>query len=437
MSDTVITVQNLSKRYRIGLKETMHHTLGSAVTDFVSRPIKNLARLRRLTEFGEDGRDPEGIIWALKDVSFEVGAGETVAIIGPNGAGKSTLLKILSRITEPTGGRVEIRGRVSSLLEVGTGFHPELTGRENVYLNGVVLGMTRKEVAVKFDEIVDFSGVERFIDTPLKRYSTGMQVRLAFSVAAHLDPEVLLVDEVLSVGDAEFQKKCLGKMGDVAREGRTVLFVSHNMAAVTNLCRTAIRLHSGEVVQIGEVSEVVGAYLRSVTGSTETNLNGRKDRKGDGRLRITRVSFADGEGNAVEHLQSGMDAQIILHYEASSEARLQNVLVAIAIDSLWGQRICVLQTDYVGPNLAELHSTGRIICSIPDLSLAAGVYRFNVFLSSNRQIVDWVDSAGTITVEAGDYYGSGKYPERQDGSILIRHTWESTVDKEEPCSLNR
>ena len=213
MSDTVITVQNLSKRYRIGLKETMHYTLGSAVSDFVTRPVKNLARLRRLTAFGEDGNESEDIIWALKDVSFEVDAGETVGIIGPNGAGKSTLLKILSRITEPTGGRVEIRGRVSSLLEVGTGFHPELTGRENVYLNGAVLGMTRKEIAGKFDEIVDFSGVEKFIDTPLKRYSTGMQVRLAFSVAAHLDPEVLLVDEVLSVGDAEFQRKVPGQDG--------------------------------------------------------------------------------------------------------------------------------------------------------------------------------------------------------------------------------
>ena len=431
MSEATIRVEHLSKRYRIGLKEAMHDTLGSAVTEFFSRPVKNLARLRRLTAFGEDGHESEDIIWALRDVSFEVNAGDTVGIVGPNGAGKSTILKILSRITEPTAGRVEIRGRVSSLLEVGTGFHPELTGRENVYLNGTVLGMTRKEVAGKFDEIVDFSGVEKFIDTPLKRYSTGMQVRLAFSVAAHLDPEVLVVDEVLSVGDAEFQRKCLGKMSDVAKGGRTVLFVSHNMAAVTNLCQTAIRLSSGHMTQIGEASEVVGEYLSSISETSAITLDHRRDRKGDGRLRVTGVTFADGDGKAVEHLQSGKDAQIILHYETALEASIQNVLVAIPIDSLWGQRLCTFQTDYVGSNLSEVSSRGRIICSIPNLPLAAGLYPFHVFLSSNRQIVDWVDHAGTVRVETGDYYGHGKYPDRQDGSVLIAHRWESSVDG--PC----
>ncbi len=261
MPDIAIRVENLSKRYRIGLKEEMHDTLFGAMADFISQPIKNLRRLRRLTRFQGDGYNPEDIIWALKDVSFEVQRGEVVGIIGRNGAGKTTLLKVLSHITEPTSGRVEIRGRVSSLLEVGTGFHSELTGRENIYLNGTILGMKKAEVDRKFDEIVDFSGVEKFIDTPVKRYSSGMRVRLAFSVAAHLEPEILLVDEVLSVGDAAFQKKCLGKMDDVAKEGRTVLFVSHNMAAINNLCGRGIVLDYGRTIFQGEASDAVRLYL--------------------------------------------------------------------------------------------------------------------------------------------------------------------------------
>ncbi len=235
MSDIAIRVENLSKRYRIGLKEEMHDTFAASMMDFVRRPLENLRRLRRLSQFKENGHEPEDIIWALKDVSFEVKRGEVVGLIGRNGAGKSTLLKILSNITYPTSGRVQMHGRVSSLLEVGTGFHPELTGRENIYLNGTILGMTKAEIDRKLDEILDFAGVEEFIDTPVKRYSSGMKVRLAFSVAAHLEPEILVVDEVLAVGDAEFQNKCLGKMGEVAKGGRTVLFVSHNMGAIRSL----------------------------------------------------------------------------------------------------------------------------------------------------------------------------------------------------------
>ncbi len=265
MNEIAIKVENLSKRYRIGRKEEIHDTFAAAAVDWIKRPGKNLRRLRRLTRFGENGHDPEDIIWALKDVSFEVKRGEVVGIIGRNGAGKSTLLKILSRITHPTNGRVELHGRVSSLLEVGTGFHPELSGRENIYLNGTILGMRKAEIDRKFDEIVDFSGVEKFIDTAVKRYSSGMRVRLAFSVAAHLEPEILLVDEVLAVGDAEFQKKCLGKMGEVARGGRTVLFVSHNMLAIQNLCHNTMWLNNGEVVSIGKTKRVISKYLK-ITG---------------------------------------------------------------------------------------------------------------------------------------------------------------------------
>lgn len=261
MNDTVIKVNGLSKRYRIGVREKVHDTLAGTVADLVTRPAKNLLKLRKLSKFNERNEDAQDVIWALNDISFEVGQGEIVGIVGRNGSGKSTLLKVLSRITDPTRGQVELSGRVSALLEVGTGFHPELTGRENIYLNGSVLGMRKKEINQKFDEIVDFSEIEKFIDTPVKRYSTGMSVRLAFSVAAHLDPEVLLVDEVLAVGDLKFQEKCIGKMRDVTSGGRTVLFVSHNMGSVQKLCNRTLFLHEGRVLRDGPPSEVVSDYL--------------------------------------------------------------------------------------------------------------------------------------------------------------------------------
>ena len=260
-ADIVITVERLSKAYRLGHWEKHDTFLGSALS-LLKSPVTNLRKLRQLNTFNMDAEDDPDILWALKDVSFEVRRGEVLGIIGRNGAGKSTLLKILSHIAEPTRGRVTIKGRVSALLEVGTGFHPELTGRENIYLNGTILGMRKAEIDRKFDEIVDFSGVERFIDTPVKRYSSGMQVRLAFAVAAHLEPEILIVDEVLAVGDAEFQKKCLGKMQDVAAgQGRTVLFVSHNMAAVSQLCGNTLLLESGRITAAGETAGIVARYL--------------------------------------------------------------------------------------------------------------------------------------------------------------------------------
>lgn len=253
-----ITVKGVSKRYRIGLVESEQKTFAGQLVDMVKAPFTNLKKLRSLSRFKEED---ESIFWALKDVSFEVQEGEVLGIIGHNGAGKSTLLKILSRITEPTTGEITIRGRVSSLLEVGTGFHPDLTGRENIYMNGTILGMRKKEIDSKLDEIIAFSGVSKYIDTPVKRYSSGMKVRLAFSVAAHLEPEVLIIDEVLAVGDAEFQAKCLGKMKDVAEQGRTVLFVSHNMTAVKSLCKSILVLKDGQTSFIGDVTTGVGKYL--------------------------------------------------------------------------------------------------------------------------------------------------------------------------------
>jgi lipopolysaccharide transport system ATP-binding protein len=302
-NDLAIKVDNISKCYRIGLKENRHDNFALALVDMLKSPLTNFRRYRSLYKFDDanmnNGIFPEqaDLIWSLKNVSFEIKKGEIVGIIGRNGAGKSTLLKILCKITHPTKGIAQIRGRIASLLEVGTGFHQELTGRENVYLNGTILGMTNKEVERKFDEIVDFSGVEKFIDTPVKRYSSGMRVRLGFAVAAHLEPELLIVDEVLAVGDAEFQKKCLRKMEDVGKTGRTVLFVSHNMPAITRLCDRSIMIEGGKIIADGPSDEIVKQYLCSDLGTTaarewidaETAPGGEK-----ARLRAVRVRSETG-----------------------------------------------------------------------------------------------------------------------------------------------
>jgi len=296
MSDIAIKAENLSKRYRIGLKEELHDTFIGALTSWVKYPLSSFRRLQKLSKFSDDGGS-EDIFWALKDVSMEVRSGEVLGIIGKNGAGKSTLLKILSRITAPTGGRVRVNGRVTSLLEVGTGFHPELTGRENVFLNAAILGMSKEEISRKFDKIVDFSGVEKFIDTPVKRYSSGMGVRLAFAIAAHLDPDILIIDEVLAVGDVEFQKKCLGKMGEVTAEGRTVLFVSHNMAAIESFCKRVLLLDKGSILLDGDAQAVIDKYLNmGVAQGGEKIWADMHRAPGDEEARLRSVQVLDRNG---------------------------------------------------------------------------------------------------------------------------------------------
>ncbi len=300
--------KNISKIYRLGAKNIAKDSLGAILFDLARSPLKNYKKYRALYKFSEDElhsksnyNESSDILWALNNVSFDIKRGETVGIIGRNGAGKSTLLKVLARITHPTSGRVEIRGRIASLLEVGTGFHPELTGRENVYLNGTVLGMRKHEVDRKFDEIVDFSGVEKFIDTPVKRYSSGMRVRLAFAVAAHLEPEILIVDEVLAVGDSAFQKKCLHKMEDVSQHGRTVLFVSHNMASVSRLCERGILLDEGTVIQDGPMHKVVSTYLSSGTGtSAAKEWPDPAKAPGENVARLRAVRIIDSDSNVSE-----------------------------------------------------------------------------------------------------------------------------------------
>ena len=313
--DVVIGVEGLGKRYRLGTGSGERYT---ALRDVLATSAKNLFRRGSRAAKSESKSDA---FWALKDISFEVKRGEVLGVIGRNGAGKSTLLKVLSRITDPTEGKVRLRGRVASLLEVGTGFHPELTGRENIFLNGAILGMSRAEIKTKFDEIVAFSEVERFLDTPVKRYSSGMYVRLAFAVAAHLEPEILIVDEVLAVGDAEFQKKCLGKMGEVARGGRTVLFVSHNMDAVNRLCESGVLLEQGRVVYTGVCREVVAQYLSG--GRNTSSFREWKDgaRPGDDVVKLISVSATKRDGSTTQQFDIRQEIAISMTYEVAGRHR--------------------------------------------------------------------------------------------------------------------
>ena len=431
MSDLAIRAEGLSKLYRIGERES-YATLRDTIAAFVRRSFRWLYSEENLTTdltasskqscFGFDDHDAESI-WALKDVSFEVKRGEVFGVIGRNGAGKSTLLKILSRITEPSAGWAEIHGRVGSLLEVGTGFHPELTGRENIYLNGAILGMKKSEIDRKFDEIVDFAEIEQFLDTAVKRYSSGMYMRLAFSVAAHLEPEILLVDEVLAVGDAAFQKKCLGKMDRVAREGRTVLFVSHNMTAILKLCSRAMLVDHGCVVEISGTNAVVDNYLRTVHVSSNQSLNQRRDRVGNRCIEFTGFQLVDGEGKPTTHAISGQDAWLRFEYVAKDKTILRNINVAVGVHGRHDENLFHLSTDVSDADFAAIPLQGSFECRIPRLPLQSGRYTFNLFCKVSGEIADWVQNAGVIEVVAGDFFGSGKSPPSDQGLLLVAHSW--------------
>lgn len=369
MSDVVIRVDELGKRYRIGATADRHRDLRDALTAAVKAPFRNISHLRRLPSFADGER--EDTVWALKNVSFEVKQGEVLGVIGRNGAGKSTLLKVLSRITDPTTGSIKMHGRVGALLEVGTGFHPELTGRENVYLNGSILGMSKAYIDDKFDEIIEFSGVEKFIDTPVKRYSSGMYLRLAFSVAAHLEPEILVVDEVLAVGDAEFQKKCLGKMGEVARDGRTVLFVSHNMSAIQSLCSTAIRLEGGTIAGQGNVADQIGSYLRGV--QLRTSIDADTATKCGNDVHVTKFEFSP---NPIESKQR---IDFTLHL-AAERALTINALV-ILIYSALGERVAILDLRREDAKYKVSETTPFAIKgSISSLPLVEGDYSVGLYI---------------------------------------------------------
>jgi lipopolysaccharide transport system ATP-binding protein len=426
MSDPVIRVENLSKKYIIGHQKPERYT---ALRDVIANGAKSLAEKLFQPHKNLDQSHEE--FWALKDVSFEIKQGDRVGIIGRNGAGKSTLLKILSRITEPTSGKISIKGRVASLLEVGTGFHPELTGRENVYLNGAILGMDRADIKRKFDEIVAFAEVEKFLDTPVKRYSSGMYVRLAFAVAAHLEPEILIVDEVLAVGDAQFQKKCLGKMEDVAeKEGRTVLFVSHQMAAIQNLCQRSICLNQGELMYDDQTQVVIDKYLSTSTDLLSISLEDRKDRKGDNKIKFTSVQFQNERGENIPYFYSGQNIRITLCFKNNTQQSLKNLNVALGIDNQKGERIANLSTEVRGSDLGELQADAQhILIDLDKLPLTPGRYGFTIYCTVNGVIADWISNAGFFEVEEGDFYGTGKLPPSSQGNFLLNYKFyvESTI----------
>jgi lipopolysaccharide transport system ATP-binding protein len=415
MNSSAIRVEHLSKKYEIGAQQTRHNTLRDRLVDGVKSLTRRNSRASAPTSF-----------WALQDVSFDIQRGEVVGIIGRNGAGKSTLLKILSRITEPTSGQALIRGRVGSLLEVGTGFHPELTGRENIYLNGAIIGMARMEISQKFDAIVDFAGVEKFIDTPVKRYSSGMYVRLAFAVAAHLETEIVLVDEVLAVGDAAFQKKCLGTMNQVAKSGRTVVFVSHNMAAIENLCTSAILMEGGRVVMQGDSHQVIHHYLEHALPSlTETvPLAQREDRSGNGTIRLTSFRVEDIHGNRLPAVSSGMDVTFVFGYECRDAEPPASVDVGFSLSLANEELLTVLYSSYVGQTFAPESKSGEFRCRLPKLPLAAGRYSVGARLLAGGEEADWLrNSVGYVDVELGDFYGSGSPGFNGAAPMLLDGQW--------------
>jgi lipopolysaccharide transport system ATP-binding protein len=417
MSSFAIRVHGLSKQFQLGERDS-YKTLRDSLTQSVTGSIQKIQ-----SKFsGKPGLDqPRGIIWALKDVSFEVQAGEIFGFIGRNGAGKSTLLKILSRVTMPTEGRVEGYGRVGSLLEVGTGFHPELTGRENIFLNGAILGMSRQEIRQKFDEIVAFAEIDKFLDTPVKRYSSGMYVRLAFAVAAHLEPEILLVDEVLAVGDAAFQKKCLGKMEQVASgEGRTVLFVSHNMTAIQSLCGKAIWLDSGRKIEQGPPGLVVQNYLQSGLSEDITPLDQRHDRGGDGSARLTSIRIESGNGDKVIYSDSPL--KITIGYCSPTPLNYPHFIVSI-YDFISSSGIFRLDSEGSKDFPETLPQEGTVTCYTEPIHVTPGRCFVNLRLQKGLADADYIQHAASFDVEPRDVDGSGKMPERNWMLTLIKHQW--------------
>ena len=423
MSKPIIEVENICKLYQIGANKEPYLSLRDEAVKTARRFSSGFAGI--FSKNKEETVTNEQDFWALKDVSFNVQEGEAVGIIGRNGAGKSTLLKILSQITPPTKGKITMRGRVASLLEVGTGFHPELTGRENIYLNGTILGMSRNEVAQKFDEIVAFAEVDKFLDTPVKRYSSGMYVRLAFAVAAHLEPEILVVDEVLAVGDAEFQKKCLGKMGEVAKGGRTVLFVSHNMGAVSALCNTCIMFNTGKLTYQGNTKNAIEIYLHArTTIITTIPLSQRKDRQGTGLLKFEDVWLENSHGERATSFCSGDTVTIAAMYDSRQQKNINNVRIGIALRGNMNELITDLRNDYSGYPFKSILSKGIIKCRLPNLPLNEGRYGFNIFASINGVIADWIVDVGIFYIESGDYYGNGQLPGPSWGPFLLNQEWE-------------
>lgn len=414
---TVIKVENLGKQYRLGQvgTGTISHDLNRwwAKVRGKEDPYLKVGETNDRTQKGNSD-----LVWALKDINFEVKQGEVLGIIGRNGAGKSTLLKILSRVTGPTVGDVKVKGRIASLLEVGTGFHPELTGRENIFLNGAILGMSKQEINSKFDEIVDFSGVERYIDTPVKRYSSGMYVRLAFAVAAHLEPEILIVDEVLAVGDAEFQKKCLGKMKDVSGQGRTVLFVSHNMASVKSLCAKALLLENGGIKKEGDTDSII-EYYRKVNIDEITKKEPLFKRKIKCETAI--IDFY----SKPKDITFYMDDTPTFFIKVQSKIKI-SFTIRITIFDLNDNRILALDSSDVGAIFSiNENETREFQCELAEaLNIKNGQYRINLSLKSGNYILDHITDAYSMTILEKDIYGYGRFSAKDMAIVLKKHKWQ-------------
>ncbi|RDV14876.1 ABC transporter ATP-binding protein [Pontibacter diazotrophicus] len=424
--NTIIKIENLSKQYRLG-----EYGTGTITHDLNRWWHKLRGKEDPYLKFGEVNdratKSNSEYTWALRDVNFEVQQGEVLGIIGKNGAGKSTLLKLLSRVTSPTTGSIKAKGRIASLLEVGTGFHEELTGRENIFLNGAILGMTKAEIRSKLDEIIAFSGTERYIDTPVKRYSSGMRVRLAFAVAAHLEPDILIVDEVLAVGDAEFQKKAIGKMQDVAQGGgRTVLFVSHNMAAVQSLCNKGLLLSNGQVSYKGSISNVIESYLLNNTLVADTKVEFSLNRTGNGKVAFADFYMEDINGQRVETILSGSSVTLnfVLRVVESSE----KVDVGFSINSKFGDNLSVLYSSYQNVSYSLTDQEYKIIkCKIDALPFAPGAYDVYGRVLVDGEEADWLkDPLGKMSVEMGDFYMSGKTGFEGNAPCLIKGNWTAS-----------
>lgn len=422
----ILKAENISKQYRLG-------TVGSGtLSDDLKRLWFSIRGKQdpflKVGSVNDRGSKATGdYIWALQDINFEVYNGEVLGIIGKNGAGKSTLLKLLSRVTSPTTGTIKSKGRIASLLEIGTGFHPELTGRENIFMNGAILGMTKNEIKRKLDEIITFSGCEMYIDTPVKRYSSGMTVRLGFAVAAHLEPEILVVDEVLAVGDAEFQKKAIGKMQDLSKgEGSTVIFVSHNMASIQNLCSRVVLMNNGTIEKIGNTENVIAYYLEKFRNtSVSAALNERKDRNGTQKLKFLDYWFENETGKKIGCLQSGRNQFMCLEMINTTSEKIENIRISVGIDDNQSRRITLLDSELVSCNiLFEPKENKEVKISLPNLPLQGGQYFFTLFASENGDVADWVTNAGSFEVEYGDFFNTGRVVHSGQGNFLFRHSFD-------------
>ena len=421
---TAIEFNHVGKQYRLGLVSTgtISHDLNRWWQTAILRkedPYLKIGSVNDRTQKADSD-----YVWALRDIDFKVEQGDVVGIIGKNGAGKSTLLKLLSKVTGPTVGSIRARGRIASLLEVGTGFHQEMTGRENIYMNGAILGMTKQEIASKLDEIVDFSGCERYLDTPVKRYSSGMMVRLGFAVAAHLDPEILVVDEVLAVGDAEFQKKAIGKMQDVSRgEGRTVLFVSHNMASVQSLCKTGVMLENGSVAYTGAIAPVISHYLQSADANLEgVPLSEREDRKGNGLCRFTSLFF---DNNGASTASVMMNNPVTLKMCIDSEKDISKVDVMYSIYNSYGLLVMSSNSKFaMENNLSLKKGENWLEIKYDGMPLSCGIYTINVRVwDENEKDMDWVEKAYSFEVVENDIYGTGRFYKDSSSIIALPHKW--------------